>query len=108
MVEPGELLAPAVEVVLGVEEEVVQDREGPAGGVVRQALDLEPGPGPQAVAGEVDVVLHLVGQQPAVGRPERELPGIEGRLDREVGVRTITRPSADSTVHGPRSGWPTT
>ena len=84
MVQPRELLAPAVEVVLGIEQEVVHHGERPARGVVRQALDLEPRPGAQAMAGEVHVVLDLVRQEPAVGVPERELPGVEGRLDREV------------------------
>jgi hypothetical protein len=47
VVEARELLAPAIEVVLGIEEEVVHYRHGPARGILREGLDLEPGPGAQ-------------------------------------------------------------
>ena len=62
----------------------------------------KPGPRPEALAGEVHVVRHLVGQEPAVRRPEGELPRVEGRLDHEVLRPHVTRPpSAAPRVHAP-------
>ena len=58
---------------------------GPVGGIDRERLDLEAGPGPQAMAGEVHVVGHLVGEESPARLAERELPGVERRLDDEVG-----------------------
>ena len=101
VVEARELLAAAVEVVLGIEQEVLHDREGAPGGIVRQALDLETRPRAEAVPGEVHVVRYLLGQQPAVGGPEGELPRVERRLDREV-ERPHDHPAL-GCFHGPRA-----
>jgi hypothetical protein len=72
-------------VILGIEEQRVDDTANAPGRIVREALDLEPGPRPESVAREIRVVVDLMSQESAVGRPEDELKGIEARLDDEVG-----------------------
>src|SRR5262249_44361553 len=75
-IETAEPLAAPVEVVLGIEQQGVDDAANAARRIVRQALDLEARLRAESVAREVRVVLDLVSQEPAVARPERELPGI--------------------------------
>src|SRR5262245_60647555 len=83
-IEAAESLAASVEVILGIEEQRVDDTTNTTGRIVGEAVDLEPRPGAESMAGKVRVVLHLMGQEMAVARPEGELPWIEACLDDHV------------------------
>src|SRR5207344_930683 len=65
-IEPAEPLAAAVEVIFGIEQQRLDHAANAPGRIVREALDLEPGSWPESLAGEVRVVVYLVGQEPAV------------------------------------------
>src|SRR5262249_56852577 len=76
-IEPAEPLAAAVEVIFGIEQQGVDDTPNTTRRIVREALDLEARARTESVAGEIRVILHLMGQEPAVGRPEPDLPRIQ-------------------------------
>ena len=71
--------------VVGIEQQGLDDTANAPGRIVGKALDLEPGARPESLAGEVGVVVDLMSQEPAVRRPEDELPGVEACLDDDVG-----------------------
>src|SRR5207253_2839280 len=101
-IEPAEPLAAPVEVILGIEQQRLDDTADAPRRVVRQALDLEPGARAEALPGEVGVVVNLMGQEPAVACPVGELPGIETRLDDDVPC--AQRDAIRGAVDRPRSG----
>src|SRR5207253_2800295 len=84
-VEPAEPLAAPVEMVVGIEQQGLDDTANAPDRIMGKALDLEPGARPESLAGEVGVVVDLMSQEAAVRRPEDELPGVEARLDDDVG-----------------------
>lgn len=87
--------------VVGIEQQGLDDAANAPGRIVRKALDLEPGPRPESVAGEIRIVVDLMRQETTVGRPKEDLPGIEARLDDDVlGAQGDT---AGGRVDRPRS-----
>src|SRR5207237_8811668 len=76
-IEPAEPLAAAVEMILGIEQQRLDHSAHATGRIVGQALDLEPGARAEALAGEVGVVVNLMGQEPAVLCTVGELAGLE-------------------------------